>query len=565
MAGVRKDLTRSLYLYGTAVLVLFGALMAGIMTGNESRHLKRLVDQQLTDLADRSAALIERTIEFEPANMARLAMTGSADANFVARFSQMMSTQRTRAELAEVLVLGGDGAVFWSSNATRAVGAQIPGLEPSTGEGGLELVSLPIDSVPSRMAVLAIAGSNWRVAAAQPAAQRVDRAGSLVLISILLFTLGGILTLWLLARWLDRRLLRPLLAAEEVATRVAQGNLSATMSATAGEAATEGNQLLRAIAAMVEALRTLVGAIRGASSEAAAMAEQISAATEEMSASTQEVASTTADLTDRATKQAGVVRLAADDARKILGIAQALATGAAQAAERNGALARLARAHREQLDRSTTELAKLTEEVELGAEEAELLATSSEEIEKFITQTKAIAKQTHMLALNAAIEAARAGGEGRGFSVVAEEVRKLAGQAAQAATSTSETVQSVLARVQTARERLLRLAQGGIAARDAAQAAAEGLRTVAEDADANDQWTQAISASADDVRILIDGIAGRMKEVSAGTEEYAAAAEQIAAAAQELNASTEEIASSAGHLADAAERLTNAVGGFRVS
>ena len=39
MAGVRKDLTRSLYLYGTAVLVLFGALMAGIMTGNESRHL----------------------------------------------------------------------------------------------------------------------------------------------------------------------------------------------------------------------------------------------------------------------------------------------------------------------------------------------------------------------------------------------------------------------------------------------------------------------------------------------------------------------------------------------
>ena len=104
-----------------------------------------------------------------------------------------------------------------------------------------------------------------------------------------------------------------------------------------------------------------------------------------------------------------------------------------------------------------------------------------------------------------------------------------------------------------------------MAVADAAQAAAEGLRTVAEDADANDQWTQAISASADDVRILIEGIAGRMKEVSAGTEEYAAAAEQIAAAAQELNASTEEIASSAGHLADAAERLTNAVGGFRVT
>ena len=184
------------------------------------------------------------------------------------------------------------------------------------------------------------------------------------------------------------------------------------------------------------------------------MAQQISAATEEMSASTQEVASTTADLTDRATKQAGVVRLAADDARKILGIAQALATGATQAAERNGALARLARSHQQRLDTSTAELGRLADEVERAATEADALATESEEIEKFITQTKAIAKQTHMLALNAAIEAARAGGEGRGFSVVAEEVRKLAGQAAQAATSTSETVQSVLARVHTAREQI---------------------------------------------------------------------------------------------------------------
>jgi methyl-accepting chemotaxis protein len=564
MAGVRKDLTRSLYLYGTAVLVLFGALMAGIMTGNEARHIRRDLDERLIALADRSTALIEQALAYRPEDMARLAAPGGLSAEAAARLERMLSTSRTEADLAELSVLGGQGAVLWSSRPGTVLGSRIPGLEAGAGRDALQLLSLEINGVPSRAAVLAVAGANWRVVATAPVAGGVDLTGSLVLISILIFTGGGILTLLLLGRWLDRRILRPLLVAEEVATQVAQGNLSASVVGAEG-AGKDGHRLLGAIAAMVTALQNLVGAIRGASSEAAAMAEQISAATEEMSASTQEVASTTADLTDRATKQAGVVRLAAEDARKILGIAQELASGATQAAERNGALARLARSHREQLDRSTTELAKLTEEVELGAEEAELLAASSEEIEKFITQTKAIAKQTHMLALNAAIEAARAGGEGRGFSVVAEEVRKLAGQAAQAATSTSETVQSVLARVQTARERLLRLAQGGIAARDAAQAAAEGLRTVAEDADANDQWTQAISRSADEVRVLIDGIAGRMKEVSAGTEEYAAAAEQIAAAAEELNASTEEIASSAGHLADAAERLTSAVGGFRVS
>jgi uncharacterized surface protein with fasciclin (FAS1) repeats len=61
---------------------------------------------------------------------------------------------------------------------------------------------------------------------------------------------------------------------------------------------------------------------------------------------------------------------------------------------------------------------------------------------------------------------------------------------------------------------------------------------------------------------LVEGIAGRMREVSAGTEDYAAAAQEIAAAAQQLNASTQEISSSAGHLADAAERLLGATGKF---
>jgi methyl-accepting chemotaxis protein len=277
------------------------------------------------------------------------------------------------------------------------------------------------------------------------------------------------------------------------------------------------------------------------------------------------VASTTGDLTERANQQAVVVRAAADDAGKILGIAQELAAGATQSAERNAALARLARSHQERLDTSTAELGRLADEVDQAAAEADALAAASEEIEKFISQTKAIAKQTHMLALNASIEAARAGEEGTGFSVVAEEVRKLAAQAARAASSTSDTVQTVLARVQTARERLIRLGQGGMAAKDAAHAAVEGLINVAADAEANDEWTRRISASASEVRGLIEGIAGRMREVSAGTEDYAAAAQEIAAAAEELNASTEEISSSAGHLAEAADRLTGAVGGFRLS
>ncbi len=366
------------------------------------------------------------------------------------------------------------------------------------------------------------------------------------------------LLVWLL---LDR-VLKQTGKAARIAGRVAEGDLTLPD----GQNAAIGKDVLTSsIAAMVNKLRDLVGTIRQHAHDAAAMSEEIAASTQEMSASTQEVASTTGDLTERANQQAVVVRAAADDAGRILGIAQELAAGATQAAERNAALARLARSHQERLDTSTAELGRLAEEVDQATTEADALAAASEEIEKFIAQTKAIAKQTHMLALNASIEAARAGEEGKGFSVVAEEVRKLAAQAARAATSTSDTVQTVLERVQTARQRLMRLGKGGMAAKDAAHAAAEGLINVAADAEANDEWTRRISASANEVRGLIEGIAGRMREVSAGTEDYAAAAEEIAAAAEQLNASTEEISSSAGHLAEAADRLTAAVGGFRLS
>jgi methyl-accepting chemotaxis protein len=385
-----------------------------------------------------------------------------------------------------------------------------------------------------------------------------DARGSVVEDS-LIFLLIALIVEQVIAWQVRVRILGPTSRAAEVAIRVAEGDLSMTADDGAKD------DLSMSLAAMLDKLRTLVGTIRQHAHEAAAMSEQIAASTQQMTASTTEVASTTGDLTERANQQAQVVRAAAEDAGKILDIAQELAAGATQAAERNAALARLARSHRERLDTSTAELARLAEEVEQAAVEAEALTAASEEIEKFVTQTKAIAKQTHMLALNASIEAARAGEEGKGFSVVAEEVRKLAGQAARSAGSTSETVQVVLERVRTARERLIRLGQGGLAAKDAAHEAAAGLGNVAEDAEANDEWTRRISASASEVRGLIEGIAGRMREVSAGTEDYAAAAEQIAAAAQQLNASTEEISTSATHLADAAERLTGAVGGFRLA
>jgi methyl-accepting chemotaxis protein len=367
----------------------------------------------------------------------------------------------------------------------------------------------------------------------------------------------------LFANWLDKRVTEPVQVAAAVTERVAGGDL--TVSVGRGQIGTsEVNQLLQSLRGMVTELRKLVTGIRGSSEELAAMAQQISASTEQMSASTQEMAATSQRLSDQSNSQADQVRQAATDAQRILKITTSLAQGSQLASERSAQLKEDANRHRKDLQAGSERLGHLAREIEQGAEDAHRLAGLSTEIQKFVTQAKAIAKQTNMLALNAAIEAARAGEEGRGFGVVADEVRKLANQAAQSATATSDTVDSVLEGIQSTHERLSSLVQESGTVRQIAEAAALGLQDVTSRATENSAWAKEISTAASDARHLVDEITQRLRAIAESTESFVAAVEQIAASAQEQSASTEEIASSAAHLAEASEKLNAGVTRFRL-
>ena len=414
--------------------------------------------------------------------------------------------------------------------------------------------------------VVSVPAGQWWVLYREPlatafaAARSTQRAVWLGALVVAAIAVGA---LFWLSRRIGRLVTEPVRAAGAIASRVAGGDLSVTVATHRAEAA-EVAELMSSVHSMVVALRRLVGAIRAAADEAAAMATEISASTEEMSASTEEMAATSQDLSRRAGEQAQLVRAAADDAARILQIAAKLSQGAEEAARRNADLSALARRHKEGLDQSTMRLAKVAEEVAKGAEEAETLMQATAKIQTFVAQTKAVATQTNMLALNAAIEAARAGPQGRGFAVVADEVRKLASVAAAAAGATADTVRDVLARVQATRDRLVRLAEGGSAVREASQTAAQGLATVAGEADANATWSREIAQSAGELRSLVEEIAGRLTTVSEQTDTLLASAEELAASGEEQSASTQEIASSANQLAEAADRLTGAVKSFRL-
>ena len=166
-----------------------------------------------------------------------------------------------------------------------------------------------------------------------------------------------------------------------------------------------------------------------------------------------------------------------DDAKRQAAAAVARRTALLDAAH---ALLETARGHREAMDRAHTALLNVGDGVEAAGDAVRSLGPASAQIDQFVDLVARLAKQTNLLALNAAMEASRAGDAGVGFSVVAEEIRRLAVESTNAAQRISATVQSVRRDIDAATASMDATRDGvadrGLLARDASR----GLSLVLE-------------------------------------------------------------------------------------
>lgn len=193
------------------------------------------------------------------------------------------------------------------------------------------------------------------------------------------------------------------------------------------------------------------------------------------------------------------------------------------------------------------------------------LKTQSQTISNFVKTINEIAEQTNLLSLNASIEAARAGDAGRGFAIVAEEIRKLADQTVRAAGQ----IHSIVAAIQSKTQDTVNTAKEAESIVELQTASLD--KTIELFNNINTQVVNLVG-NLDSITLGIKGIEeakeesmGALEDITAVSQEIATATEEVTATANNQIDAVEELSKSAIHLAEEAKRLENAINKFRIS
>jgi methyl-accepting chemotaxis protein len=324
---------------------------------------------------------------------------------------------------------------------------------------------------------------------------------------------------------LAARLLTPIRLLTERATEIAGGDLSHDDLAVSTR--NELGALTASVNKMSNSLRSLVSQVGATSQEVSCQSDQIAEASEQLARGMQLQR-------DQTTAVAGSIEemsVSVSDVARQVAEANTLSADAGRRAGDGGEVVR----------GTIDSIRSIAAVVSESAEATDQLSGRAEQIGQVINVINDIADQTNLLALNAAIEAARAGEHGRGFAVVADEVRKLAERTTNATQEVTESIQAIQQETSGAVERMqtgtTRVAEGI----ECAERAGAALEKIEQGSDSVAGVVREIAAATEQQAAASDHIASSVESIKSVTDQSAQAASQIAQSTEELNARSDEL------------------------
>lgn len=325
----------------------------------------------------------------------------------------------------------------------------------------------------------------------------------------------------------------PLAEVQQIAKRIADGDLSGNITAGGAD---ELGSVLASCARMQDALRQLVGTLQDNAVDISAMSSQLASTTTQLAHSSEDQATTAASMAASIEEMSVSISQVSDHAKEV----SASATRSSAAAEAGkltvGALI--------SADNNTSQSVQAT------AEKIRELGELSTKISSIVGVIREVADQTNLLALNAAIEAARAGEQGRGFAVVADEVRKLAERTAH---STSE-IGAMIGQVQAVTTGAVRSMESVV----------DEMGKVARLSDEAGQSIRQIEEQSKSVLTVVGDITNALREQSVASNDIARRVEQMAQMTEENSSSVRETAAAAQQLDSVSSVLETSAHQFRI-
>ncbi|OES46668.1 methyl-accepting chemotaxis protein [Domibacillus iocasae] len=396
-------------------------------------------------------------------------------------------------------------------------------------------------------------------ASVQEAKEAARQSLFLLILSVIVASLVSII----FSKWISRVVESNLKKVVQVSTSIAQGKLNVEPIDYDGK--DDIGQLTYAVNTMADNLRSIVSELLIVSQHVDTQSGTLNSTAVEVKDGSGQIASSMDELAQGAEQQA-------DAASSISELIESLNHQIAdthrsgiQLSETANSVLRVSEEGRIQMEQTAGQMKHITSLVSESVEKVQGLEKRTLEISHLANVIQAISAQTNLLALNAAIEAARAGEHGRGFAVVADEVRKLAVQVDESVkeiTGIVNGVQSETANVVTSLNNGFNEVQKG------SQAMQHTTKTFADIIQFVNEMSgsiQTISLSLDSISEGSDKISSSSQEVASVSEESSAGVVETAAASRQLNKSMEEISESAQSLAKLSKDLEQSVKQFTLA
>ncbi|MDU0414661.1 methyl-accepting chemotaxis protein [Bacillus paralicheniformis] len=306
---------------------------------------------------------------------------------------------------------------------------------------------------------------------------------------------------------------------------------------------------------MVGGVRSIIETVGETSHQVASSSQELSASADESTKASEYISTTIQELAVGSDQQVESVENSRTVIMGMTEFAGRISSNAEKAAATADQTAKMSLEGTKAIDKVSTQMKSINETVVSLSEAFKHLTERSNEIGNITEVITSIAEQTNLLALNAAIEAARAGEQGKGFAVVADEVRKLAEQSARSAeqitrlitiiqNDTKQTMNSVISATGEVKEGLVVVHEAG----GAFQKIENSITEVVTQINDVTNLVKNLTAGASEIETAISGVkevaetaAGGTQTVSAATQEQLASMEEIAAASQILAQNAEEL------------------------